>query len=115
MFMPIPQAIETTRAITEDSTMDRLLRENGVHIYLLDENQPNDLYKLPKELHIGREHTDKGETGVMLRPIEGVIKLDKVVRNNKIDENLRQLCKDVYWLLAYNLHKDQIFLIAKYK
>ena len=95
--------------------MGRLFQQNGAHIYLLDENQPNDLYKLPKELHIGREHTDNGHTGVMLSPIENVVELHKVVTDNEIDENLRQLCKDVYWLLAYNLHKDHLFVVAKYK
>lgn len=95
--------------------MDRLLRENGVHIYLLDENQPNDLHKLPNELHIGKKHTDKGQTGVMLTPKKDVNKLSEVLRENKVDENLRQLCTDVFWYLAYNLGQDNLFFVAKSK
>jgi len=95
--------------------MGRIFEDNGVHIYLLDENQPNELYKLPKELHIGREHADKGQTGVMLAPAQGVIKLHKAAGDNNIDGNFRQLCEDVYWLLVYNLHKDHVFIVAKYE
>jgi hypothetical protein len=95
--------------------MDRLVRENGIHIYLLDENQPNDLYKLPKELHIGKERTDKGQTGVMLTPKKDVSKLSDVLIEDKVDQNLRQLCADVFWYLAYNLAQDNLFIVAKYK
>jgi hypothetical protein len=95
--------------------MGKIFEDNGVHIYRLDEKQANDLYKLPKELNIGREHCYKGRTGIMLAPAQGLIKLDKVVGDDNIDENFRQLCEDVFWLLIYNLHKDQVFVVAKYQ
>ena len=51
----------------------------------------------------------------MLTPKKDVNKLSDVLRENKVDENLRQLCTDVFWYLAYNLGKNNLFVVAKYK
>ncbi len=63
--------------------MGKLVKENDILIYKLKKNQPNDLYRIPKELGIGIEKTAGGKTGVTLTS-KDINKLRKILHSFKI-------------------------------
>ena len=97
--------------------MGKLVKENDVLIYKLEENQPNDLYRIPKELGIGREKTIEGKKGVVLTS-KDINKLADVLKKNNINGfTLEDMCKELYWHMLENLEEkeEELFFIAEYR
>lgn len=87
--------------------MGKLVKENDILIYKLKKNQPNDLYRIPKELAIGIEKTAGGKTGVTLTS-KDINKLRKILHSFKIRNLKSKFHGALRPLLAFSLSKGPL-------
>ncbi len=98
--------------------MEKLVEKNNIIFYQLEENQPNDLYRIPKELGIGRGSTVGGKVVIKLTSND-INKLAKVLQENDINgDTLKDMCEQFHWHMLDNLPErgeKEFFFAAEYK